>query len=197
MTDSTQPWAARVFTVGRNQHRAFRADGFKSHEQYLDGLFNRPFGECRRMYEQLGPPGPTRRNTDCMVSRLERIGITDVVQTNVVCFSTAMGADLAQPNQHGAERGREIFKALLEIIRPQVVIAHGQGTAKELRRLLKHRLPDPPRRPGPPVRAAVGDTTYFLIPSLAPPAYNNVKPWIWDHIDGVCEAVRNTMNEVQ
>ncbi|HEV7252021.1 MAG TPA: hypothetical protein VGN97_02830 [Mesorhizobium sp.] len=191
MTKSTDPASSEVFTVGMNQRNGFPAKEVGSHEHYINALFNRGPESCRQLYDRrTDKPSPTRRNTDDLVARLGRHGVTNVLETNVICYSTPMSADLRQHvHVGGKERGRELFAALLQIIAPKVMIAHGSGTATELARLLGHPIPPPPQSPGEPVEVAVGDATVIVIPSLAPPGYNRWSRWAPEHLDHVCRHV--------
>jgi hypothetical protein len=191
MTASTNPASSQVFTVGMNQRNGFPVEAVGSHEHYMDALFNRGSETCRQIYDRLtDKASPTRRNTDDLVRRLAEYGVMNVLETNVICYSTPMSAHLRQSaHVGGAARGRDLFRALLDIIEPKVLIAHGSGTAKELGLVLSHRLPAPPHRPTEPIEAKVGETIVYVIPSLAPPGYNKWSSWAQAHIDRVCRRV--------
>jgi hypothetical protein len=105
--------------------------------------------------------------------------VTDVLETNVICYSTPMSSDLRHRlHTGGAARGREIFKTLLDIINPQIMIVHGSGTVKELSKVLKHPLPSPPTElRATPVETNRGKMSVFIIPSLAPPGCNRWSLW--------------------
>lgn len=89
MTKLEDPRQADVFVVGKNQSKGYRTDAV-SYERHVAALFNRPPEGCRRLYDELtsGSPSPTRKNIDALVSRLEGVGVEDVLETNVVCYST-------------------------------------------------------------------------------------------------------------
>jgi len=180
-----------VFTVGRNQRNGFGVEAVGSHEDYLDALFNRNGSSCRGLYDRLtAKPSPTRLNTDRLVSKLDQVGITEVLETNVICYSTPMSSDLrSREHLGGKERGTELFRTLLEIIKPKVLIAHGAGTAKDLGRLLVASLPSVPSVPDKTARATVGDMAIWVIPSLAPPKWNSWMRWADEHLDLVCREV--------
>lgn len=116
MTASATPWASRVFTVGRNQRNGFLADLAGDHDKYLDALFNRNGQSCRELYDRLvGKPSPTRTNTGRLVAGLRNVGVSDVIETNVICYSTAMSADLSLTEHDGGfHRGSEIFQVVFE-----------------------------------------------------------------------------------
>jgi hypothetical protein len=196
MTTLTAPWEARVFTVGMNQRNPFPLEQVGGHERYLDALFNRGPETCRQLYDRIvGEPSPTRRNTDGLIRKLANHGVTDVLETNVVCYSTPMSAHLRHAlHLSGAAKGSELFAVLLEVIKPSVLIAHGAGTAKKLGRTLNRRLPKPPAHPNDPVQARLGDLVVFIVPSLAPPAYNKWSSWAQDHLDKVAESVADQLS---
>lgn len=191
MTGSAMPWASSVFTVGRNQRNGFAADLVGDHDTYLDALFNRNGQSCRGLYDRIiGKPSPTRVNTDRLVAGLRDEGISDVIETNVVCYSTPMSADLSlAEHEGGAQRGSEIFRAIFEIIRPRALVAHGAGTSKELSHLLGVELPAVPTAPDRTARARAGTTEVWIIPSLAPPKWTSWSRWASRHMDLVCTEV--------
>jgi len=188
MTDTPHPEQARVFIVGYNQATGFPTERIGSHDEYVDALFNRNGQSCRKLYERLrGDRGPslTRTNIDTLRECLAGEGIVDVVETNVICYGTAMGRNLAHlQNPGGRSRGRELFREILTIIRPRVLIAHGAGTTKELGRVLSEKLP------------AVGVSyvpSVFVIPSLAPPKWNVWQKWALPHFAELSVQVRKSL----
>jgi hypothetical protein len=132
------PLQARVFIVGMNQRNGYDVEQVGSHARHLDALFNRNGLTCRGIYDEMtrGRPSPTRANIDRLTSLLKDVGVTDVLETNVVCYSTPM-SDVLSRGEHrkGAAQGTEIFRFLLEAIRPGVLIAHGSKTRRRLERL--------------------------------------------------------------
>ncbi len=151
---------------------------------------NRNGRSCRALYDaarsEQGKQGPslTRRNLDALRRRLARHGVTGVLETNVVCYSSPMSSDLAEPRHRGGKvRGAEIFTWLLSAIEPRILIAHGAKTKKVLSRLLGVSLPDLPRHPAPPrfVRASAHEVV--AIPSLAPPAWTKWAGWAPTYLD--------------
>jgi hypothetical protein len=116
-----------------------------------------------------------------------------------------MSSDLAhKAHQGGKAAGRAIFRALLEIIRPVALIAHGAGTNKELARVLCANLPSLPLQQADGVKCArvhaqlPGDAyapMIFAIPSLAPPEWNKWQKWAQPHLAEVCSAVRKFLDE--
>jgi hypothetical protein len=197
MTASTDPASAQVFTVGKNQRNGFPVEIVGSHDHYVNTLFNRGPETCRQLYDRVTDrPSPTRQNTDYLVRLLASHGVTNVLETNVICYSTSMSADLRQSIHHGgAARGRELFRTLLDIIKPKVLIAHGAGTVEELGGVLGCQLPGPPVAPREPVEARVGDLRVFVVPSLAPPAYNKWAGWAQGHLDLVTRRVADHLSQ--
>jgi hypothetical protein len=119
--------------------------------------------------------------------------------------TTPMSSDLAhQAHQGGKEAGRAIFLAILEIIRPVALIAHGAGANKELARALCTHLPSPPSRQADGVirsrvdaqlRGVAYAPMIFAIPSLAPPKWNSWRGWAQTHLAEVCSEVRKCLDE--
>jgi hypothetical protein len=93
---------------------------------------------------------------------LRKHDVSAVLETNVICYSTPMSADLRKlVHEGGAKRGEEIFSAIYALIRPKVIISHGTDTAKRLGRYLGNELPTPPVELSDPVERVVGETTIF------------------------------------
>lgn len=195
MTSLTDPAEANVFTVGKNQRNGFDAAEVGSHDHYVDTLFNRGSETCRALYDRIaGTPSPTRKNTDAFVRQLVERGVSKVIETNVICYSTPMSADLrAAHHIGGSERGTEIFKVLLRQIRPRVLIAHGSDTVRNLGRVLGSELPAPSDKPSDPQSIRIGEIAVFVIPSLAPPAFNKWSRWSSDHLAAVSDQVANIL----
>lgn len=179
------PEEARVFIVGFNQATGFPATMVGSHDDYIDALFNRSDRSCQKLYEQMrGDDGasPTRRNLDRLRAQPAREGVHDVVETNVICYSTPMSRDLTEEkNKGGRAAGRQIFEEVLAIVRPRILIAHGAATAKELGRVLCARLPPAATNQAGGVSRDRVQTSLrghgyapivFAIQSLAPPRWN-------------------------
>jgi hypothetical protein len=131
---------------------------------------------------------PTRQNTDEFRAILKREGITRVLETNVVCYSTPMSADLRLPQHGGGEsRGTEIFRTLLAFGKPRVIVAHGAGTRTALASILGHALPEIPQEPSAPRVTVVHGVSVFVIPSLAPPAWKKWQAWAKPHLKAVAQ----------
>lgn len=195
MSSLQDPLEARVFIVGMNQAKGYPVDSVGSHARHMDALFNRNGQSCRGLYDEItgGKPSPTRTNIDDLRMRLASEGIRDVLETNVICYSTARSRDLTRPEHvAGAVKGDQIFRALLSHVRPAVLIAHGAGTSTQLGRCLGVRLPDPPEQAEDLrlLEVEYGDRsmTVFVVPSLAPPQWNSWKNWAGPHLDMVVKA---------
>ena len=191
MTDLTDPLDATVFIVGKNQAKTYPETRL-DHARHLNGLFNRSGETARRIYDEItaGKRSPTRANTDNLRGLLNAAGVTRILETNVVCYSTPMSGDLHR-RQHagGAAKGTEIFLALLHFIKPKVLIAHGAGTHDALAKVLGVSLPIAPTLLTDPQSATVKDMTVFTIPSLAPPEWNKWCTWAPEFLARVATAV--------
>ncbi|WP_250491044.1 hypothetical protein [Caballeronia sp. INML2] len=191
MTEMRTPRSAKVFIVGANQAKHFPVTAV-DHNRHLDALFNRNGETCRGLYDELYPrPSKTRPNLDDFENRLAAAGVTAVLQTNVVCYSTRMSADLRQ-KQHlaGRKMGGRIFEELLKAICPKVVILHGVGTCDAFEKQFNVLVPRPAANEEDGIRSsrvAVNDITFevIVIPSLAPPAFNRWSAWADRHLDAV------------
>lgn len=177
MTKLPDPLKAKVFIVGQNQAKTYLEADAGSHDRFIDALFNRNGESCRRLYDELtkGKPSPTRRNIDKLTALLEEEGVTEILETNIVCYSTPVSSDLHQTQHRGGrDRGDAIFRALLHWGNPSIFIAHGSGTRNRFGTILRMELP--PCTEGIAVESASFEGKRFrllLIPSLAPPAFND------------------------
>jgi len=192
MTDSTMPERSEVFIVGRNQAKTYPVELLRDHDQHIDALFNRNGEGCRGLYDKLYPaPSPTRKNIARLSRLLKDRGIEDILETNVICYSTPMSSDLSQAEHRGgAARGTELFTGLLNFIRPRVVIAHGAGTVADLARVLKTEKFSVPDGPAKVCFHDVDKLRIYPIPSLAPPAWNSWSRWADEYLGRVSEHIR-------
>ena len=195
MTDLTDPLLASLFIVGRNQAKGYQSERV-THQRHIDALFNRSGETCRRLYDEMTgfSPSPTRKNTDSLRSLLLLNGVTRVLETNVVCYSTPMSRGL-RFSQHkgGIVRGSEIFQALLYLIKPKVLVAHGSGTRVSLSKLLGTTLPAPPAGFAEPESTVIDGITIFVIPSLAPPKWNEWSGWADRYLRKVASAAASAL----
>ena len=190
MTELKDPMSANVFIVGKNQAKGYEV-GRLTHDRHVNALFNRSGESCRRVYDEMTgfSPSPTRKNTDRFRGLLASAGVSQVLETNVVCYSTPMSGDLRLPEHSGGRvRGTEIFLALLHYIKPKVLLAHGAGTRDALGALLGAALPSCPTADGDPQPVTVQDMTIFILPSLAPPKWNQWQGWSTSYLSKVANA---------
>jgi hypothetical protein len=188
MTDLTDPLGARVLIVGRNPARGYDATTL-DHTRHLDALFNRNGESCRGLYDELvGEPSPTRRNIDMLRALLADAGVDQVLETNVICYSSPMSADLTKPaHAGGREAGTAIFRLLLDHVRPRVLIAHGAGTIRDVAAIVGADLPPACSAPGVPAHTESFGMRLILLPSLAPPAWNRWQGWAREHLRAAAE----------
>jgi hypothetical protein len=190
MTNLTDPLSASLFIVGRNQAKGYPTDTL-THKRHLDSLFNRRGEACRKLYDEMtrSRPSPTRRNIDHLHEILKREGVDRILETNVVCYSTPMSSDLRLPEHTGGTvRGTEIFRALMHFVNPKVLIAHGSGASATLGRLLSRSLPAPPSQLAKPESTDINGMMVFVIPSLAPPMWNQWCGWADTYLSKVAKA---------
>ena len=197
MTSMENPREADVFIVGMNQSKEYPADEV-THQKHMDALFNRNGQCCRGLYEEVtkGKPSPTRRNIDRLTDKLNRQGVRKILETNVICFSTTMSADLeTRAHADGAKRGEEIFRYLLAEIAPKVIIIHGKGAGKKLAAVLGMNQPEVPQAAGQMCDVQKEGHLVIPIPSLAPQVFNRNSSWADALFDQVAIRVRDKLAE--
>lgn len=209
MTKLKDPLNANVFIVGKNQRNGYLVDKVRSHERHVNAHFNRGGEGCRRLYDEMteGKPSPTRRNTDLLARQLEDRGICNILETNVICYSSAMSSDLSRVRHKGGrERGSTIFKVLMKWIQPRVLIAHGKGTRDKLQSVLQElemsigvgELPMPSETPDYVsfVKAAGEEYSCWItvIDSLAPPRFNSWSSWASSYMIKIADEVGEKLN---
>ena len=195
MTKMRNPLEADVFIVGRNQRHPYPAIKIL-HQRHLDALFNRNGESCRGLYDEVtkGKPSPTRRNMDDLAARLNQRKIHNILETNVVCYSTPMSADLRnQANAGGARKGEEIFRYLLAKIAPAVLIVHGAGSVKDISRALEMDQLIVPRSTDDIFDVQTERHLVIPVPSLAPPQFNKWSSWSEGYLDKVADRVREKL----
>lgn len=197
MTDLTDPESADVFIVGLNQAKGY-STGNLSHDRHIDALFNRGGENCRAMYVEMtgGNSSRTRKNIGDFVSILAKHGVTKILETNVICYSTPMSADLRlKHHMGGTEKGSDIFNYLVTSIRPHVVIVHGAGASDKLCKVFGIQKSDWLQRPKecgdiPAIR--INNSVVLAIPALAPPEYNKWMSWgVEEHLSVVANKASN------
>jgi hypothetical protein len=193
MTESIEPWESKIFIVGKNQAKTFSQNEIGSREAYISSLFNRGDESCRELYNRLSrnKPSRTRGHIDKFVDKLKKQNLSDIIETNVVCYSTPMSVDLRQAiHSGGIRKGSEIFLGLLEIIEPKVIVVHGVGAAKELARLINIEIPNPPKDQEREILITKFQKSCIItIPSLASPEYEKWANWSDVFLDDVSNTV--------
>ena len=195
MTKMTNPLDADVFIVGMNQATQYPAQDIP-HPRHIDALFNRNGESCRSLYDEVRPdhPSKTRPNIDDLSARLHQRDIHNVLETDIVCYSTSKKKDLKSPIHAGGEqRGRAIFDYLLSVLNPTVVIVHGVETVKQFSGIIKIRGLAVPRSPNE--ICDIQTDRYLVIPirSLAQPEFNKWKKWSGEYLDNVADRVREKL----
>jgi hypothetical protein len=197
MTDLCDPSRANVFVVGHNQARAYPVEAVGDHERFLDAHFNRHGCSCRGLYDEItnGESSATRDILDGFTALLTRAGVIGIVETNAVCYSTQMSAELShEGHRAGRERGRQLFRHILEQIRPSVIIAHDQGTITELERVFGLAIPRSQVPPNEPVPMQTPFGLLYATPSLAQPGFNRWKRWSTEYLERVATAVASQLS---
>jgi hypothetical protein len=177
-----------VFIVGKNQAKGYPVEEVGTHERYLDALFNRNGQSSRALYDEItaGRSSPTRLNIDSLTARLEGAGVPEILETNVICYSTPLSKHLALPiHRGGRERGDEIFRTLLLFVRPSVLITHGADASRKLAKVLGTNLPEPPEHSDDVRSVKTEQGLVFVLQSLAPPAYNKWASWAPNYLDRI------------
>ena len=195
MTKMRNPLEADVFIVGRNQSTRY-SDTEIQHQRHLDALFNRNGESCRGLYDEVtkGKPSRTRRKMDDLAARLNQRNIHNILETDVVCYSTPMSADLTkQANAGGARRGKEIFRYLLAEIAPAVLIVHGAGSVEDISRVLEMDQLIVPRSTDDIFDVQTERHLIIPVPSLAPPAFNKWSSWSDGYLDKVADRVHEKL----
>ena len=195
MTQMRNPLEADVFIVGRNQRNPYSEIEILP-QRHLDALFNRNGESCRGLYDEVtkGKPSPTRRNIDDLAARLNQRNIHNILETDVVCYSTPISADLRkQADAGGAIKREEIFRYLLAEISPTVLIVHGAGSVKHISRILEMDRLKAPRSTDEIFNVQTERHLVIPVPSLAPPAFNKWSSWSDGYLDKVADRVREKL----
>ena len=196
MTSMTNPLEADVFIVGVNQATEYPSESIP-HQRHMDALFNRNGESCHALYDEARrdrPPSRTRQNIDGLSARLHLRNIQNILETDVVCYSTRVSSELRkEAHAGGIQRGRHIFRYLLSEIAPAVIIVHGSRASKDLSRVL-----DIPRLQVPGHADEICDVQterhlIIPIPTLAPPAFNMWSSWSDGYLNKVADLVRDNL----
>ena len=195
MTEAKNPLEAEVFVIGKNQSRKYPADQI-CHQRHMDALFNRNGETCRGLYDEVtkGKPSRTRRNTDRLVTHLKQQGIHRILETDVICYSTPKIEDLrTKAHAGGAKRGEDIFRYLLEQVRPPVLIVHGVAAGKKLSTILKIDQLRVPKSVDEVCDVRTERNLVIPIPSLSPPRFNGWSSWSGELMDRVAARVLDNL----
>lgn len=195
MTEMTNPQDADVFIVGMNQSKKYCAEDIL-HQRHIDALFNRNEESCRGLYNWVtnGKPSLTRRNTDDLVGRLNQRGIHNILETNVVCYSTGTSTELrTRDHAEGARRGKEIFQYLLDEISPAILIVHGAGSLKQVSSTLRIRQLTVPKSADEICDVQAKRHLVIPVPSLGPPEFYKWSSWSNEYLDMVADRVRSNL----
>ncbi len=210
MSTMKDPTKATTFIVGRNQATPFPVELVGSQETFLDAIFNRNGQGHAALYERLRAhmgkgPSPTRSNIERLRALLEHHGVRGVLETNVICYSSPMSADLQNAGDRGGkEAGMRVFTALLRAIQPRVIIAHGTATRVDLEKILGTSLPKPAHGPQDEVAAkeislpggSERRTLVFVIPALAPPGWNRWSSWAPAYLEKLARRAAEHSREI-
>ena len=199
MTDLENPSCADVFIVGYNPATAYPSNDV-NYEHFIDSLFNRNGETCRKFYDEITKQTPTRGNIEMLVDKLTKIGVSSILETNVVCYGAKKKKYLRTREHHGGKaRGMEIFRKLVEEIHPKIILIHGVNVCKEFRRSFNlPSLPKPPDTKDKFVQIKLDwGTELFVIPSLALPGFQTwpqfpLKPfcsWADEYLDEVSKRI--------
>jgi len=125
--------------------------------------------------------------------------VNKIIETNVICFSKDERIKDNKLNREGKEVGSKIFRSIVDIIRPKVMIVHGSDPCKTVADFLKIPEPIMPDNEDKSVKFfhALGTSlgknyqpALFFIPSLGGPGWNRWKPWANEHLGEVCKGVK-------
>ncbi len=195
MTRMANPLEADVFIVGMNQRNPYPAENIP-HQRHIDALFNRNGEDCRSLYDEVtdGKPSPTRRNVDGLSCRLYQRGVYNVIETDVICYSTPLSSDLRGPRHVGGSRkGEEIFLYLLQEIVPAALVVHGVGAVKRISKILGSERIRIPESADEVCDIEIGRHLIIPVRSLAPPEFNKWSSWSSGYLDGVADRVRDRL----
>ena len=135
-TSMVDPLKAEGLIAGMNQATAITTDVI-SHSQFLDAHFGNG-STTYELYSMLRPSASeTRMNIEALTGTLEK----QVLETNVVCYSTKRAKHLSLPEHKGGkERGIEIFKAVLGFSQPKFVVVFGAKAQSTFQSALKRAM---------------------------------------------------------
>lgn len=181
-TTDSDPTAVDVLIVGASSAKKFYVADVGSHEQFLDGLWNRNGRTCRAMYDAATKrPSRTRGNLDRLSAMLAVRGLTSM-QTNVSCASAPYDAEVSNEDRI---HGTELFKAVVEYVPWKVMIVYGAGASEALGRAFGVVMPMVPDPQSPAVWTTIHERPVYVSPTLAYPAYRST---VWTYLSSVVAA---------
>jgi len=200
-TDQTDPTTCRVFLIGRNWGAPFYVKKVGTHRRFIDAHFNRNGESCVDLYNEVTGHSPTltKQAYKPLLDALSERGICDTLETNVICYGTEGSSIVLNNPEHrgGKQRGIEIFRTVVEMIKPPVMICHGVGTAKDFKKIWNCEVPDPrnKKHDPEPLERSVADyyPTIFVIPSLGAPQVNKWDSWRPAYCESLAELIRDRL----
>lgn len=205
MTNLRKHEKAKVFDIGANPATAYTKKHVKSHRQFMDIHFNRNGYDCQSFYagvraKEDKSPSPSRINIETLMKTLTDIGVLEIFETNVYCYSSPNFSHLTEPKHPGGkERGLAIFQTLIRCIHPKVLIIHGARVSKEFSNKIE-AVPSFPMVNSKPVQTKelfktkvqfnTHTSTVFVIPSLGAPGSGKWSLWAEDYLVKLAQSVR-------
>ena len=162
----------------------------------MDALFNRNGQTCRELYDEIsnGKPSRTRKNIDRLSGLLNQHGIHSIQETDVICYSTPTSRELTTATHAGGDlRGKEIFRYVLEQLRPQVLIVHRAHARRELAATLGIAQIGVPQSARDVCDVQTERHLVIPTPSLSPPAFNGWSLWSGELMDRVAVRVEDRL----
>ena len=211
VTDSEHPEESKVFIVGANPATDYGERHGLNHEKSLDIHFNRNGFNCREFYsavrsQENKSSSPSRVSIEGLRRILNEQKVTDILETNLFCYSTSRLKDLTEVKHPGGKaRGLEIFRTLLRCIRPKVVIVHGAKVRSEFSAKIGHVIASFPTDPIKKIPVQTTElfrtelkiethpVTVFTIPSLAAPGANHWSSWAEGYLAELAKGVRSSL----
>jgi hypothetical protein len=84
------------------------------------------------------------------------------------------------------------------MIKPPVLIVHGAGAKTTLEKTLQHKLPSCPNNPDSIIMTKLSMDNYsmtvYVLPSLAPPAYNKWLEWATCYMEKIAIRISENMH---
>lgn len=205
MSDLTQPENAKVLIVGMNPATAYTMQHVKSHSQFMDVHFNRNGENCRSFYAYVRGkgdqnPSPSRLTIETLTEKFVNNEISEILETNIYCYATPNFKDLKKNHPKGKEIGHKIFKAVIDGVRPKILVIHGVQVRKEFGKNFDVTIPTFPMEKGKPIKTTklfksevlfeTHSSIVFVIPSLSAPGANHWQNWADDYLNRVAKGVK-------